>query len=126
MSNRIAFLALTAILFCPYAGHGHEMTEKYIPVGAYPELAGKYKGVGTIMSVNERARTFILKVDSGVQEFEVTDRTKIWLDKSLLKKTNVDGIFSDLKTGLKAEVSVFGPRQMRVAKWLKVQITVSQ
>lgn len=126
MANRFAFLALTAILFYPYPAHGQEMTEKYIPVGAYPELAGKYTTVGEIIRVDGRARTFTLKGESGVQTLEVTGRTKIWLDRSLLKETNLDGIFSDLKTGLKAEVRVLGPKQTRTAHWIKLQITASQ
>lgn len=126
MSNRFAFLALTAILFCPYPAHGQEMTEKYIPVGAYPELVGKYTTVGEIIRVDRGARTFTLKGESGVQTLEVTDRTKIWLDRSLLKETNLDGTLSDLKTGLKAEVRVFGPKRMRTANWIKLQITASQ
>jgi hypothetical protein len=126
VSARIAFLALFAIVAFPHSGHGQELTEKYIPVGAYAGLAGKFTTVGAIISVDERARTFTLKVDGGEQKFEVTDATKIWLDRSLLKQTNADGTFSVLKTGLKAEVSVFGPERMQVVKWVKVQITASR
>ena len=126
MSTRIASVALTAILIYASLGYGQELTEKYIPVGAYPELAGKYTIVGKIVSVEEQMGAFTMRRDSSIQRFEVTDTTKIWLDKSMLKETNVDGKFSDLRTGLVVEVGVVGPGRMHIAKWVKVQISTSQ
>lgn len=125
MVHQIVFLVLTAILLCPYAAHGQEATEKYIPVGAYPELVGKYIAVGEIVSVDARAKTITLKGKAGVQTFEVTDHTKIWLDRSLLNERNQDGTVSSLKPGLQAEVRVEGPERMRTARWIKLRITAS-
>ncbi len=126
MSHKFVFLALVAALFFPYSGQGQEMTEKYIPVDAYPQLAGKYLVVGRIVSVDKDMRAFALQSDGSIQKFLVANNTMIWLDRSLRKEANTDGTFSDLKTGLKAEVKVFGPGQMHMARWIKVQVTVSQ
>jgi hypothetical protein len=122
----LALLALMAILYFTHLGHGQEMTEKYIPIDAYPRLAGKYVTVGVIMSVDERKRRFVLRGDSDTKTIQVLEKTKIWLDRSLRKEANQDGTFADLKAGLKAEVRVLGPKQMTTAKWVKVQITVLQ
>ena len=122
MSRRYVSLILMLVLLLPSLAHGQEMTEKYIPVGAYPEMAGKFVTTGTIVSVDERAKTVSVKVDSGIQKFTVTNTTKIWQDRSLLKEPNIDGKFSDLKSGLRAEIGVSGPEQMGIAKWVKVQI----
>ena len=126
MSHKFVFLALVAALFFPYSGQGQEMTEKYIPVDAYPQLAGKYLIVGRIVSVDKDMRVFGLQSDGAIQKILVAGNTKIWLDRSLRKEANTDGTFSDLKTGLKAEVKVLGPEQMHMARWVKVQITASQ
>ena len=56
----------------------------------------------------------------------MSDKTKIWLDRSLRKEANQDGTFADLKAGLRAEVRVLGPKQMTTAKWVKVQVAVFQ
>ena len=126
MSHKIVFLALVAALFFPYSGQGQEMTEKYIPVDAYPQLAGKYLIVGRIVSVDKDMRVFALQSDGAIQKFLVAGNTKIWLDRSLRKEANTDGTFSDLKTGLKAEVKVLGPEKMHLVRWVKVQVTASQ
>ena len=76
--------------------------------------------------MDERKKTFVLRGDSDTKTIQVSDNTKIWLDRSLRKEANQDGSFADLKPGLKAEVRVFGPEQMTTAKWVKVQIAVFQ
>ena len=126
MSQKFALLALMAILIFPFSGHGQEMTEKYIPVDAYPKLAGSNVVVGRIVSTDKDMRVFALESDDLIQNFIVADTTKIWLDRSLLKKANGDGSFADLKAGLKAEVRLLSSRQKSVAKWVKVQIPASQ
>lgn len=124
--QKIAFLAITVIVLCAHAADGQEMTEKYIPVGAYPELTGKYIFVGEIVSVDARAKTFTLKGEAGVQTFQVTDGTRIWLDRSRLKQKSQDGDLSSLKRGLEAEIRVVGPKQMQIARWVKLRITATK
>ncbi len=126
MLHKFVFLALVVAQFFPYSGQGQEMTEKYIPVDAYPQLAGKYLIVGRIVSVDKDMRVLGLQSDGSIQKFLVANNTMIWLDRSLRKEANTDGTFSDLKTGLKAEVKVFGPEQMHMARWVKVQVIASQ
>ncbi len=126
MSYKFVLLTLVAALFFPYAGQGQEMTEKYIPVDAYPQLAGKHVVVGRIVSVDKDMRVFALQSDGSIQKFLVANNTMIWLDRSLRKEANTYGTFSDLKTGLKAEVKVFGPARTHLARWVKVQIAGSQ
>ena len=126
MLHKFVFLALVAALFFPYSGLGQEMTEKYIPVDAYPQLTGKYMIVGNIVSVDKDMRAFGLQSDGSTQKFLVANNTMIWLDRSLRKEANTDGTFSELKTGLKAEVKVLGPGRMHTARWVKVQVPASQ
>ncbi len=120
---RIGLNVLTAmvILFASVA-HAQEMTERYIPVGAYPSLSSKYMAAGTIVAVDDEARTMTLKDNGSTRVFRVAENTKIWLDRSGLGQTTLDGKFPDLATGLKAEVRSLGPGRLDVAYWVKVQI----
>lgn len=114
---------LTAILWLIASlAPAQEMTERYIPVGAYPELASKYLAAGTIVAVDESAGTLTLKENGSQRSFRLSETTKIWLDRSRLGQTTLDGKLPDLAAGLKAEVRSFGPENPDVAYWVKVQI----
>lgn len=99
-----------------------EMTERYIPVGAYPSLASKYLTSGTIVDVDTDARMLTIQINGSERSFRLTDSTKIWLDRSQFGQTALDGELADLVTGLRAEVRSFGPTRSDVAYWVKVQI----
>ncbi|HEX9878698.1 MAG TPA: hypothetical protein VGB25_00725 [Candidatus Binatia bacterium] len=126
MMKKLAILALVAALLGSYRAHGQQMTEKYIPVGAYPALAGKLTILGTIAAVDEPAGTITLSAADGDRIFQITGGTRIWLDRSLLGQPNMDGALTDVGAGLKAEVSAMGPEQAGVARWVKVQIPSSR
>lgn len=121
---RISFTVLAAfmLLVTPIAG-AQEMTERHIPVGAYPGLASKYLTSGTISAVDEAAGTVMLGENGTERRFRVTENTKIWLDRSALGQTTLDGDISDLSRGVKAEVRSLGPEQPDVAYWIKVRMT---
>lgn len=114
-------LALVLLLFGshPFA---QEMTERHIPVGAYPYLKSEYLSAGTITNVDSEARTLTLDVDGGERSFRLTESTKIWLDRSHFGQSTQDGELSELTAGLKAEVRSFGPSRPDLAYWVKVQV----
>jgi hypothetical protein len=88
----IGVLLLAAI---PSA-HGQKATEIYIPIGQSPGLSNKISIIGTIETIDARARTIVVAGPSGTWSATITDRTKIWLDKSKLRLTNQAGTFTDL------------------------------
>jgi hypothetical protein len=113
----------------PLAASAQEMTERYIPVGQSPGLSAKYTVIGTIQTVNPRERTVVITGPAGTWTAKITDRTKIWLDRSKLRLTNLKGTIADLRQGRTVEVKheshergVFsGP-----ADWIKVQIVAAR
>lgn len=125
MWKKFAILPALVVLLLAVSASGQELTERHIPVGAYPSLAGKYVTAGTIVSVNEENRTLILEHDGGERSFRVTVDTKIWLDRSLRDQTTLDGSFDDLATGVRAEVRTLGPDQPNLAYWVKLQLPAS-
>lgn len=99
-----------------------EMTERHIPVGAYPSLSGEHTFTGIIVAVDHGKKIITLEIEDGERNFRVTDDTKIWLDRSQLKKTTLDGVFGDIQTGLEAEVRTLGEENSDAAYWVKVQM----
>lgn len=109
------------VLFASYA-FAQEMTERYIPVGAYPFLKSEYLTAGTIVAVEVEAGTLTVKEDGRERSFRLTEGTKIWLDRSRFGQPTLDGKLSDLATGLNVEVRSFGPERPDVAYWIKARV----
>lgn len=126
MRKTFTVLAPLLVMTLTLSAGGQELTERHIPVGAYPSLTGKYVTTGRIVAVNEEARTVTLEADGRERSYRVTENTKIWLDRSLGNQTTLDGSFGDLASGLRAEVRSLGPDQPDVAYWVKMQLPVSR
>lgn len=120
---QVAFQVLPAVLLlmAPFAV-AQQMTERHIPVGAYPYLKSESLAGGTIVGVNADAKTLTIEMDGSERSFRLTDATKIWLDRSRFGRTTQDGDLQDLATGLEVEVRSRGPGRPEVAYWVKVQI----
>ncbi len=105
--------------------HGQKATEIFIPLGKSPGLSGKYTTIGKIDTVNAQDQTITMTDSSGSYTIKITERTKIWLDKSKLKSTNQKGTFADLRKGLLAEVKYEDStrKDKGTAEWIKIQIT---
>jgi len=103
--------------------HSQQMTEMFIPVGQSPGVSNQTSLIGTIDSIDEKNRTVTVAAPSGARTVELTNRTKIWLDRSLLKATNQTGTFADLHKGRKVEVKLEQGERKQVAEWVKVQLT---
>ncbi len=108
----------------PYA-HGQRATEMFIPLGQSPGLSGKVTVMGKIEAIQTKDKTIAVAGPSGSLTAKVTDRTKIWLDRSKVRLTNQTGTFADLKKDLVVEVMYEGAerRDKAPADWIKVQIT---
>ena len=105
-----------------------EMTERFIPIGQSPGLSGKHTVIGKIQAVNARDQTVAIVAPAAAWNAKVTDRTKIWLDRSSLRQPNLKGTFADLRPGATVEVKPEG-RQAGAsggpAEWIKVQVSAS-
>ena len=111
---------VVALLSGLSAAHGQQTTEQFIPIGQSPGLSGTVTSVATIAAVDAQARTITLSGAPPGQSIKVTDRTRIWLDRSELNQANVTGSFADLAPGLKAEVNFVDPADKTAADWIKV------
>ena len=124
MPRLFGIAAMIALLLAgaSYA-HGQKQTERYIPVGQSPGLSGKVTGIGVIETANAASRT--ITVARGAERWTVrlTDQTRIWLDRSRMKLTALDGSFADLQPGRRVEVMPDGGKPGAPAAWIKVEMT---
>jgi len=109
------------------SAHGQKATEMFIPIGQSPGLSNTISVIGTIETIDPRGHTIAITGSSGSWSAMITNRTKIWLDKSKLRLPNQKGTFADLQKGLLVEVKYEDPEGRGKAKaaadWIKVQIT---
>ncbi len=115
-ASLISVLALSASMLL-----AHPATERYIPIGTSP--GGSQIGtIGVIEAVNVADRS--IRVDEREAEHWVrlTDRTRIWLDRTHLARTNLLGGFRDCEVGRTVEVRYEDPESRAVAAWIKIAV----
>ena len=120
----IRSIYLAAILVVLAAGgshaHGQEATERFIPIGQSPGQSGKTTLIGSIQSVDAQGRQLTIATAAGASKISVTERTKIWIDRSASKETNSLGSVADLQAGRRVEVKWDAKDKSR-AEWIKVE-----
>ena len=97
-------------------------TELYIPLGQSPGVSGKLTVIGKIERVDAQKGTLTLSNASGSYDVQVTESTKIYLDKSKLNQKNTYGALADFKKGMSAEVRFVDDERGRPAEWIKLQL----
>jgi hypothetical protein len=103
--------------------HGHKQTEQYIPIGQSPGLSQKYTSIGEIVQADPRANTVTIADPAGRRTVKITQKTRIWLDRTKLKLTNLTGSIADLQKGRRVEVKYDDPQRREVAEWVKVEVS---
>lgn len=123
MLNRYMGLAIVAVaLGSAFVASGQEATEMYIPIGQSPGLSNKSSLIGTLESVDSAKRMVTVSSPSGKRTVGITDRTLIWLDRSLQKQSNQNGAIADLQQGGKVEIKLRKGEPQAVAEWIKIQV----
>jgi len=110
---------ITALLCGMSFAHGQKATEQFIPVGQSPGVSNKSTYIGVVEAADPRQRT----VTAAGHTVQITERTRIWLDRSLLKLGSQEGSFGDLHEGRKIEIKYADQGQRQVAQWVKIQVT---
>jgi len=115
-------LAIALLGAISYA-YGQKETELYIPIGQSPGLSQKYTSIGELAEVDPRAKTVTIADPAGRRTVKITEKTRIWLDRSKLKQTNLTGSFADLQKGRRVEVKYDDTQRREVAEWVKVEVS---
>ena len=119
--RRLFIATLVAALMAGVSfAHGQNQTERYIPIGQSPGVSGKSTWIGTVEATDPKARTITVAAADGRYTVTVTERTRIWLDRSQLKQTALGGSYGDLRPGRRVEVKYGDAKGERIAEWIKV------
>ena len=102
-----------------------QTTEMFVPIGQSPGISNKVTVIGTVQALNAAARTVTVAGPSGSQTFAITEKTRIWLDRSAVKQTNQSGSLADLRQGRKVEVKPQPAGGKSSADWIKVQVSAA-
>ncbi len=124
--HAISIALLISCLSGAVLARGQEATERYIPIGQSPGLSRQYNYMGPIDAVDAENRTLTVAGPSGARVVKLTERTRIWLDRSMLESTSSSGSFEDCLLGRTVEVKYEDPSRRELADWIKVQITRPQ
>jgi hypothetical protein len=114
-------VTLIAVLASVSFAHGQMQTERFIPIGQSPGTSGKYTYIGTIAKTNPGSRTVTVGVAEQEHVVQVGERTRIWLDRSKVKLTALDGGYGDLQVDRRIEVKYETPDRKGIAEWIKVE-----
>lgn len=117
--NTLAVILVAMIGMASAAAH--PATERYIPVGQSPGISGQSSYVGAIEGVDEATRTIIMMHEGRRYTVQVTEETRIWVDRSGERKTNLVGGYEDCTAGRKAEIKFVDPDQKTTAEWIKLE-----
>lgn len=97
-------------------------TERYIPIGQSPGVSQKQASIGEIADVDQQKKMVTIVEPAGRRTVEITEKTRVWLDRTKSKQANLAGSFADLQKGRRVEVKYQDPERRQVAEWVKVEI----
>lgn len=120
----VIFLGVLLWLTTPDA-MAQKSTELFIPIGKSPGISGKYTVIGTIDSVNIPQKIVFMSDSAGTTYMvRFAANTKVYLDKSKMKKTNKRGTISDCQKNGLCEVYYQSHQleQEGKAEWIKIQV----
>lgn len=112
-----------ALLGAISPAHGQKETERFIPIGQSPGVSQKHTSIGEIAAVDQQKQMVTIVEPAGRRTVKITEKTRVWLDRTKLKQANLTGSFADLQKGRRVEVKYEDPERREVADWVKVEIT---
>ncbi len=124
-----SLLMVGVLLATASAAHAQKATEIYIPIGRSPGLSGKVTVTGLIETVDDHTMVMSVKGADGRWRAVVTDRSKIYIDRSAQRRPNRYGTMDDCKPGYFCEIKYVGgdaaalrrrgePREI---EWIKIR-----
>ena len=122
--NILRIVLAAAVLAVAAPALAHRATERYIPIGASPGVSGKVTFLGTVESMDRSA--YSVRVSGAERAIVMTynEKTRFWLDRSKIRRTNLEGSVEDCRSGRRVEIRfVNDDREAAVAAWVKVEIT---
>jgi hypothetical protein len=118
--RRLFARSALALLAAPWVARAQKATEQFIPIGQSPGLSGRATVIGTVEAVDAAARTMTVNAGATSYRCALTDRTRIWIDRSAQRLSATTGRLADLQKGRRVEVK-FTDATRKTAEWVKVE-----
>lgn len=118
--RRLFARSALALLAAPLIARAQKATEQFIPIGQSPGLSGRATVIGTVEAVDAAARTMTVNAGATSYRCALTDRTRIWIDRSAQRLSATTGRLADLQKGRRVEVK-FTDATRKTAEWVKVE-----
>ena len=112
---------IVVALYAAAPADAHVAAERYIPLGQSPGVSHKLTVVGKIEVVDPERRSITIAAPSGPIVVEIRDETQIWLDRTKIRQTNLNGNFADLLVSRTVEVKFVDRDRMQFADWIKIE-----
>ncbi len=116
---------IVALLLGVSLASAQQATERFIPLGRSPGLSDTYTEVGAIESVDLAVRSLDFLSPAGPRTVRISERTRIWLDRSALKLTNLSGRIEHCQPGHRVEIHYEDPERREFAAWIKLEVADS-
>lgn len=117
-----AIVGAVSILLIATQAYGQKQTEIYIPIGQSPGVSHVQTYIGPITGMDSSAGKLTVDSAGGAHVVIVTDKTRIWLDRSKQKLSNQVGNISDLQIGRTVEIKYAKSAEPTEAEWIKVEV----
>jgi hypothetical protein len=95
-------------------------TERYIPIGQSPGVSGKVTLIGTVGTVDSADRSLAVQSSTGPLRVKLTDKTRMWLDRSAAQQSTQVATMTDLRAGRRIEVKFTDDSHRTTADWIKI------
>ncbi len=116
----IKSLLLACMIWGVSPANGQQTTEQYIPIGHSPGVSDKYSYIGNIVAIDRKARTISVEDRGEIRTIKVTAETRIWLDRSKVRRENIVAAYSDCEVGLRVELMYLRGNES-FADWIKIE-----
>ena len=100
--------------------HSQQSTEQFIPIGQSPRISNIVSVTGNVVAVDQSVKTLVVDSSRGLITVKVTASTRLWLDRSKAKKTNIEANYDDIEIGVLVEVKQ-ASEDATIADWVKIQ-----
>jgi hypothetical protein len=100
--------------------YAQQTSEQFIPIGMSPGISNKYSYIGKITAIDATTKTISMQSDKGPRTITISPITRIWLDRSKNKKSNIVASFDDIKIGRDVEVMHVHENE-NTAIWVKIE-----
>ena len=123
MRPSFGLTVMVAVSVLVAAADAQKATEMLIPIGESPGVSGISSVIGTIAACEQASGVVTISTEKEQHTARLTEETKIWLDRSAVRKAGAVGSRADCQKGRRSEVKYVyeGTTRSARAEWIKIQ-----